>query len=346
MNKHCPEIFVSIESSGDILEADEQYPILFQEEYDDPPDHVGEVYHGPPKPSPTLKTYTVTRWHALLNMLRSLGLNRCGINTILGRIDKPELILTSCEWKLVEDLIIFLQPFETIVTSLSSEKHATINVALLLRSEIEACIRASDDDSLAIVQMKESMNEQFERRFPISDIMLASALLDPRFVNLKSITEILMKKSLSKSDFLARMVLKELKDNGVELSNAIVTPEAIQPSSTTSICALAIKHSHEHEFTDSVIEQECQTYISSVNVSQVKNDVVKFWSDRQKQFPWLSTLASKYLCVPATSTPSERVFNVAGLTVSARRSSIHPANVNKTIFVHDNYEMCRASLGN
>ena len=36
-----------------------------------------------------------------------------------------------------------------------------------------------------------------------------------------------------------------------------------------------------------------------------------WWRDNEKYFPRLSQLARKYLCVPATSVPSEHVFSVA-----------------------------------
>ncbi|KYN50374.1 hypothetical protein ALC57_00011, partial [Trachymyrmex cornetzi] len=55
----------------------------------------------------------------------------------------------------------------------------------------------------------------------------------------------------------------------------------------------------------------------------------------------LYKLAKKVLCTPATSTPSERVFSIAGLLINNKRSSVCPSTVNKVIFIHDNYELCK-----
>ena len=53
------------------------------------------------------------------------------------------------------------------------------------------------------------------------------------------------------------------------------------------------------------------------------------------------------LCVPATSAPTERVFSVAGLTISKCRASVLPQNASDLIFLHDSWlvaEECEAEL--
>lgn len=212
----------------------------------------------------------------------------------------------------------------------------------MFRSEIEDCIKESDDDSLAIMQMKDGMKAQINKRFPITDILLAAALLDPRFMNLRCITDELTKKSQSKAEFLSEMVTTELKDCGIEVA-AVAPPSS--DSTSNSISALAMKHSYDNEMSVSAIKKECQVYVTLCHASHVTTGITHFWRERACQFPWLSTLASKLLCIPATSTPSERVFSVAGLTISAKRSTLNPSNVDKTIFVHDNYDLCSSVFG-
>lgn len=206
---------------------------------------------------------------------------------------------------------------------------------------METCLEDNDDDSLAVMQVKLGMKDQLNKRFPITEILLVSALLDPRFINLKCVQDALEEKSKTKAEFLAEVVKSEVQEVDVDrpTSSVTVNPENRGPG--TSVLALAVKHSRVTDTTESVILQECQAYFSTVHANQVvDNDILHFWKDRRMQFPWLSTLGKKILCIPATSTPSERVFNVAGLIVSARRSGIHPSNVDKTIFIHDNYDIC------
>ena len=47
-------------------------------------------------------------------------------------------------------------------------------------------------------------------------------------------------------------------------------------------------------------------------------------------------MARKYLDLPATSTPSERVFSIAGSIVNKKRACLLPENVNMLVFLYEN----------
>ena len=50
----------------------------------------------------------------------------------------------------------------------------------------------------------------------------------------------------------------------------------------------------------------------------------------------LATLARKYLCVPASSSASERVFSTSGNIVSKKRSCLKPHKVNELVLLAQN----------
>ena len=78
---------------------------------------------------------------------------------------------------------------------------------------------------------------------------------------------------------------------------------------------------------------------SYLNENCLKNDkdVIIWWEENKNKFPLLFQLSLKYLCIPATSCASERVFSKAGEIVSAKRSRIKPNHVNNLIFLNKNY---------
>lgn len=53
----------------------------------------------------------------------------------------------------------------------------------------------------------------------------------------------------------------------------------------------------------------------------------------------MARLAQKYLCVPATAVPSERMWSVAGNVVSDWRTNLSPRSIEDLILLHGNVDM-------
>jgi hypothetical protein len=77
--------------------------------------------------------------------------------------------------------------------------------------------------------------------------------------------------------------------------------------------------------------------LSVMLTGAVLSDPLQWWQVQEKMLPILSVLARRMLCVPATSAPTERVFSVAGLTISKCRASVLPQNASDLIFLHDSW---------
>ena len=63
---------------------------------------------------------------------------------------------------------------------------------------------------------------------------------------------------------------------------------------------------------------------------------IVWWKESSSRFKTLAKLAHKYLCIPATSFPSERLFSIAGCVVTARRACLDPDSVNMLCFLKSN----------
>lgn len=53
-------------------------------------------------------------------------------------------------------------------------------------------------------------------------------------------------------------------------------------------------------------------------------------------YPRFSVLAKKYLAIPASSVPAERVFSLAGHLVNKKRARLNPSNIDNIIFMNKN----------
>jgi hypothetical protein len=90
---------------------------------------------------------------------------------------------------------------------------------------------------------------------------------------------------------------------------------------------------------ESAIECEIISYLALRNPGHSEADDIntfEWWKEHQNTFPKLSEIASKLLCIVATSAPAERIFSVAGNIITAQRSNIATENVDKMIFLHEN----------
>ncbi|XP_069105739.1 E3 SUMO-protein ligase ZBED1-like [Argopecten irradians] len=83
------------------------------------------------------------------------------------------------------------------------------------------------------------------------------------------------------------------------------------------------------------IELELVNYKSTQNMP-LDADPLLWWKQQELNFPLLSTLARRYLCIPATSVASERVFSTAGDLVSAQRSLLSSDQIDRLIFLKKN----------
>jgi hypothetical protein len=74
------------------------------------------------------------------------------------------------------------------------------------------------------------------------------------------------------------------------------------------------------------------------------NNPLLWWKQKQYQFPILSCLTRKYLCIPATEAPSERIFSTSSLLLNKFRNRRDPELAGRMIFIKKNFEWYKEFL--
>ena len=66
---------------------------------------------------------------------------------------------------------------------------------------------------------------------------------------------------------------------------------------------------------------------------------LNWWKEHESQLPMMARLAKSILCIPATFTPSERLFSKAGLLSNKKKASLKPSKVDMMLFLNANYKL-------
>jgi zinc finger BED domain-containing protein 1 (E3 SUMO-protein ligase ZBED1) len=86
-----------------------------------------------------------------------------------------------------------------------------------------------------------------------------------------------------------------------------------------------------------LVDDELQAY-KMEEAGPTSMDPIVYWRKMHSVYPHLAELARKYLAVPATSVPCERLFSVAGNTITEKRNRLSLETAAHLIFMHENKE--------
>lgn len=79
-----------------------------------------------------------------------------------------------------------------------------------------------------------------------------------------------------------------------------------------------------------MIEGEFKAYLSTPN-AESEVDPLEWWKAHEADFPRVSQLARKYVCIPA-----ERAFSTVGNIATCQRATLNPDKLNQLLFLAKN----------
>ncbi|XP_069128352.1 E3 SUMO-protein ligase ZBED1-like [Argopecten irradians] len=261
------------------------------------------------------------------------------------------------------------EPAVSAVFTCPRKKKTTASIIVPMLKKIAAILQPCEDDSNIIANMKNEMLKDFNIRYQSDEVQLfinTCTLLDPRFHDIfidgetmESITRDLCQKTCpikvkvepvdntstdSQSGAEATPPLPQLDTvNHSPDRESEPEPKRAKMDTTSTLQdflgdILFIRHERKSLTQQQIIRQEIERYISECTRSppDTNSDPLQWWKDRAIIYPNLSVFVKQYLCVPATSVPSERIFSCAGNTLTNKRASLSEDNVDKLIFLNKN----------
>src|SRR3989337_2503174 len=105
----------------------------------------------------------------------------------------------------------------------------------------------------------------------------------------------------------------------------------IEPVSSNSLLARIFQNS-------SIRIDEIASYLALPKVHPDECPLM-WWKTNRTRFPILSKVARKYLAIPATSTPSERLFSEAGNIMTIKRTQLSSTTLENLVFCKKNWRL-------
>ncbi|XP_057713979.1 E3 SUMO-protein ligase ZBED1-like [Corythoichthys intestinalis] len=298
-----------------------------------------------------LKTENPTRWGSRQQMISRFIQQEKAVKQVLLEDRKVRhLTPTRQDMRILESVNTALSPLKEFTDAFSGEEYVSVSyvkpVLHLFKNQI---LKPHHDDSALTRSVKEGILRYLcdEYADDATERLLDTAtLLDPRF----------------KTAYIKEERIEWIKSRAaaeMELLMAGVRPPAPEvfaaaaPSDESDLpAAKKAKRSLSSYFKKAAspasgpggggskpsrasVELELNTYLRTAELDPEK-DPLEWWRQHELNFPWVAKLAKKYLCVPATSFPSEQIFGAGGDAGTWTGCCGKPQRIDQMVFLSAN----------
>lgn len=294
-------------------------------------------------PSHQLISESPTRWGSRQHMIERILEQEKAIGQVLGSDRKTRhLVPIWQDVDVLESVNNAIKPLQTFTDALSGETYVSIPyLKPVLHLFSNSLLKSEEGETELTKKINSNIVEYLNSRYsdPATDELLDMAsLVDPRFrTTYISHDKVDRPKEKAVTDLLSMSSQPENRENP-EIGQGTLTQGDAQPVlkkkktfgsffqkplATVQMCE------------EDKIRAELSAYLLSPDIDP-DTDPLQWWKVHDTNFPRLSKLARKYLSIPATSAPSERVFSTGGNIVTCHRACLKPESVDRLVFLARN----------
>lgn len=279
-----------------------------------------------------------TRWNSAFYMLQRIIEQEEAIRTTLCLLSRNDLTISCEDLEIIKGIVEMLAPFEAVTREISADQYISGSKIIPLSRALQrlTCSGIKPEVQKLADILLHKMNRKF---LNMEDNMLLAVptLLDPRF------------KKIAFSNFgiaakVAQYVIREiaaslrLDDEPPPTEVEIIVEDVSHDSDEKSLWHFfdqQVAQASARESVGSELTIQMQQYLRVSNLER-KQDPLEWWKKNSYLYPHISKQAKKYLSIPGTSVPAERIFSKAGQIVSERRNRLKAKHVNMFVFLNNN----------
>lgn len=284
-----------------------------------------------------------TRWGSRQMMISRILEQQKALTQVLSEDKKARhLIPTWQDIDVLESVSKTLGPLLDFTDALSGEDYVSVSyVKPVLHLFNTSMLLTHDEDTDLTKTLKNEMLYYLNEKYKddaTQELLDVASCLDPRFkmdyINADNKPKVKTRITSEMMECQEEIVScsTEVQHKVAETSQAKKAKKSLgsffkQSGATAkSVFSVAIKDA---------VEAELNSYLLTPSIDK-EEDPLAWWKTHKVSFPHLAKLARKYLCIPATSSPSERVFSTSGNIITCQRSSLKPAMVDRLVFLAKN----------
>ena len=274
-----------------------------------------------------LQIANVTRWNSQLTMIKSL------LDTSDENMKKLEYSgkLTVSETNTTKDLLEVLTPFQWATDLTQGGNKVTASVVLPIVRGLRTELAKLEKKFLSsfVATLKSSLDSRLSQYEEDLTFQLAAAL-DPRWKLAWCTPE--------ESANLRKIIFQKVNEIAVDSTVCVITlPEQSPPPKRSALFNfMGVSPIYSTELgTNTIDTGKIEEYLNSPCLSEFTEPLI-FWKNNQYKYAGLSKLACKYLQIPASSAPVERIFSIAGKIFRPDRCRLSDDLFEKLMFIRCN----------
>lgn len=292
-----------------------------------------------------------TRWGRTYDCLTRLLQLRVPFEAALEKIHHNDWRLTDADWTVVSQLVCVLRPFANVTKTLAGEKSPTISLVWPKISALFAFLGPRDDQGrftkyLAYEPAVQNVVRSLFVGLSLDDRFAKpgraqqfAALLDPRTHRLGFLGHE-RRAQRERDDVIDQFVqyARQFYDDAPSVEVEADDEQMDQSAEEhLGLEPVEVKRAAPRRVLETPVEHEWREYFKEPEIIDSANPLL-WWKEHESKFPKLAQLAKRYLCIPASSAPSERTFSNMNIVVSNRRARLLPARAERLCLLRLNRE--------
>ncbi|XP_028404099.1 zinc finger BED domain-containing protein 1-like [Dendronephthya gigantea] len=294
-----------------------------------------------------------TRWGSTHRMISKFLKSKKALRRVLNKDkDTAHLVPKWQDIEVLEAVDAALSPLAQFTDIMCASKYVTISALkpVLYRLKHEE-LAVGEKDLPLTASIKKNIMKYLEDKYASDEkqqLMNVTCFLDPRYksdffpdneepeaegCDIETVCELdAVKETLLKDAVFLKMPEETVEEHSNQPPPSKKAKKTL--GSLTSMKKIKQSPSPAQSPRDRVAN-EIARYLQFPTIDG-DDDPLQWWKFHENDFPLLSQYVRRYLAIPASSAPTERLFSKAGQIVTAKRVNLKPSQANMLVFLAEN----------